>query len=155
MLCSISVHLLENPCLKLNKSRDLTKRGRLNTYLCIGHSSLFVPAMQRKEQLMNNAGKNMYEKLTIRDKFMFGKVTKNPVIAQKMADLLTPVEMGEVKGVEREKFLQHRSSSKYVKLDMYLEDENGRVVDTEMQNKSQNRVVQEELPLRVRDTIRG
>lgn len=36
---------------------------------------------------MNNAGKNMYEKLTIRDKFMFGKVTKNPVIAQKMADL--------------------------------------------------------------------
>ena len=99
---------------------------------------------------MNNAGKNMYEKLTIRDKFMFGKVTKNPVIAQKMADLLTPVEMGEGKGVEREKFLQHRSSSKYVKLDMYLEDENGRVVDTEMQNKSQNRVVQEELPLRVR-----
>ena len=99
---------------------------------------------------MDNAGKNMYEKLTIRDKFMFGKVTKNPVIAQKMADLLTPVEMGEVKGVEREKFLQHRSSSKYVKLDMYLEDENGRVVDTEMQNKSQNRVVQEELPLRVR-----
>ena len=81
---------------------------------------------------MDNAGKNMYEKLTIRDKFMFGKVTKNPVIAQKMADLLTPVEMGEVK------------------LDMYLEDENGRVVDTEMQNKSQNRVVQEELPLRVR-----
>ena len=79
---------------------------------------------------MDNAGKNMYEKLTIRDKFMFGKVTKNPVIAQKMADLLTPVEMGEVKGVEREKFLQHRSSSKYVKLDMYLEDENGRVVDT-------------------------
>ena len=99
---------------------------------------------------MNNAGKNMYEKLTIRDKFMFGKVTKNPVIAQKMADLLTPVEIGEVKGVEREKFLQHRSSSKYVKLDMYLEDENGRVVDTEMQNKSQNKVVQEELPLRVR-----
>ncbi len=99
---------------------------------------------------MNNAGKNMYEKLTIRDKFMFGKVTKNPIIAQKMADLLTPVEIGEVKGVEREKFLQHRSSSKYVKLDMYLEDENGRVVDTEMQNKSQNKVVQEELPLRVR-----
>ena len=99
---------------------------------------------------MNNAGKNMYEKLTIRDKFMFGKVTKNPVIAQKMADLLTPVEIGEVTGVEREKFLQHRSSSKYVKLDMYLEDENGRVVDTEMQNKSQNRMVQEELPLRVR-----
>ena len=33
---------------------------------------------------------------------------------------------------------------------MYLEDENGRVVDTEMQNKSQNKVVQEELPLRVR-----
>ena len=76
---------------------------------------------------MDNAGKNMYEKLTIRDKFMFGKVTKNPVIAQKMADLLTPVEIGEVKGVEREKFLQHRSSSKYVKLDMYLEDENGRI----------------------------
>ncbi len=45
---------------------------------------------------MDNAGKNMYEKLTIRDKFMFGKVTKNPVIAQKMADLLTPVEIGEV-----------------------------------------------------------
>ena len=55
-----------------------------------------VPAIQRKEQLMNNAGKNMYEKLTIRDKFMFGKVTKNPVLAQKMADLLTPVEIGEV-----------------------------------------------------------
>ena len=106
--------------------------------------------MQRKEQLMNNAGKNMYERLTIRDKFMFGKVTKNPEIARKMADLLTQVEIGKVTEVEREKFLQHRSSSKYVKLDMYLEDENGRVVDTEMQNKSQNKMVQEELPLRVR-----
>ena len=84
----------------------------------------------------------MYGKLTIRNKFMFGKVTQNPVIAQKMADLLTPVEIG--------KFLQHRSSSKYVKLDMYLEDENGRVVDTEMQNKSNNKMVQEELPLRIR-----
>ena len=106
--------------------------------------------MQRKEQLMNNAGKNMYERLTIRDKFMFGKVTKNPEIARKMADLLTQVEIGEVTEVEREKFLQHRSSSKYVKLDMHLEDENGRVIDTEMQNKSQNKMVQEELPLRVR-----
>ena len=106
--------------------------------------------MQRKEQLMNNAGKNTYEKLTIRDKFMFGKVTKNPEIARKMADLLIPVEIGAVTAVEREKFLQHRSTSKYVKLDMYLEDENGRVIDTEMQNKSQNKIVQEELPLRVR-----
>ena len=99
---------------------------------------------------MSNAGTNMYEKLTIRNKFMFGKVTQNPVIAQKMADLLTPVEIGAVTEAEREKFLQHRSSSKYVKLDMYLEDENGRVVDTEMQNKSNNKMVQEELPLRIR-----
>ena len=99
---------------------------------------------------MNNAGTNMYEQLTIRNKFMFGKVTQNPVIAQKMADLLTPVEIGAVTETEREKFLQHRSSSKYVKLDMYLEDENGRVVDTEMQNKSNNKMVQEELPLRIR-----
>ena len=99
---------------------------------------------------MNNAGKNTYEKLTIRDKFMFGKVTKNPEIARKMADLLIPVEIGAVTAVEREKFLQHRSTSKYVKLDMYLEDENGRVVDTEMQNKSNNKMVQEELPLRIR-----
>ena len=99
---------------------------------------------------MNNAGTNMYEKLTIRNKFMFGKVTQNPVIAQKMVDLLTPVEIGAVTETEREKFLQHRSSSKYVKLDMYLEDENGRVVDTEMQNKSNNKMVQEELPLRIR-----
>ena len=99
---------------------------------------------------MNNAGTNMYEKLTIRNKFMFGKVTQNPVIAQKMADLLTPVEIGAVTETDREKFLQHRSSSKYVKLDMYLEDENGRVVDTEMQNKSNNKMVQEELPLRIR-----
>ena len=99
---------------------------------------------------MNNAGTNMYEKLTIRNKFMFGKVTQNQMIAQKMADLLTPVEIGAVTEVEREKFLQHRSSSKYVKLDMYLEDENGRIVDTEMQNKSNNKMVQEELPLRIR-----
>ena len=99
---------------------------------------------------MNNAGKNMYEKLTIRNKFMFGKVTQNPMIAQKMADLLTPVKIGAVTEAEREKFLHHRSSSKYVKLDMYLEDENGRVVDTEMQNKSNNKMVQKELPLRIR-----
>ena len=106
--------------------------------------------MQRKEPPMNNAGKNMYEKLTIWNKFMFGKVTQNSMIAQKMADLLTPVKIGAVTEAEREKFLHHRSSSKYVKLDMYLEDENGRVVDTEMQNKSNNKMVQEELPLRIR-----
>ena len=106
--------------------------------------------MQRKEPPMNNAGKNMYEKLTIWNKFMFGKVTQNSMIAQKMADLLTPVKIGAVTEAEREKFLHHRSSSKYVKLDMYLEDENGRVVDTEMQNKSNNKMVQKELPLRIR-----
>mgnify|MGYP004514822445 FL=1 len=99
---------------------------------------------------MKNANEMNYENLTIRNKFMFGKVTQNPVIAQKMAELLTPAEIGEVTGVEREKFLQHRSTSKYVKLDMYLEDENGHVVDTEMQNRSNNKVVQEELPLRIR-----
>ena len=101
---------------------------------------------QRKEHLMKNANEMNYENLTIRNKFMFGKVTQNPVIAQKMAELLTPAEIGEVTGVEREKFLQHRSTSKYVKLDMYLEDENGHVVDTEMQNRSNNKMVQEELP---------
>lgn len=99
---------------------------------------------------MKNANEMNYENLTIRNKFMFGKVTQNPVIAQKMAELLTPAEIGEVTGVEREKFLQHRSTSKYVKLDMYLEDENGHVVDTEMQNRSNNKMVQEELPLRIR-----
>ena len=99
---------------------------------------------------MKNASEMSYEKLTIRNKFMFGKVTKNPVIAQKLADLLTPVEIGTVAEVDREHFLQHRSASKFVKLDMYLEEENGRVVDAEMQNKSRNRMVQEELPLRIR-----
>ena len=99
---------------------------------------------------MKNANEMNYENLTIRNKFMFGKVTQNPVIAQKMAELLTPAEIGEVTGVEREKFLQHRSTSKYVKLDMYREDENGHVVDTEMQNRSNNKMVQEELPLRIR-----
>ena len=99
---------------------------------------------------MKNASEMSYEKLTIRNKFMFGKVTKNPVIAQKLADLLTPVEIGTVAEVDREHFLQHRSASKFVKLDMYLEEENGRVVDAEMQNKSRNRMVREELPLRIR-----
>lgn len=37
----------------------------------------------RKEQLMTNAKENNYEKLTIRNKFMFGKITQNPGIAQK------------------------------------------------------------------------
>ena len=43
---------------------------------------------------MKNANEMNYENLTIRNKFMFGKVTQNPVIAQKMAELLTPAEIG-------------------------------------------------------------
>ena len=73
--------------------------------------------------------RNSYEKLTIRDKFMFGKVTQDPVIAQGLAGLLIPVPIGKVTEVEREKFIQHRSTSKYVKLDMYLEEENGNAED--------------------------
>lgn len=67
-----------------------------------------------------------------------------------MVNLLIPAEISKVIEVDREKFLQHRNASKYVKLDMYLEDENGHVVDAEMQNRSQNKMVQEELPLRTR-----
>ena len=53
---------------------------------------------------MKNASEMSYEKLTIRNKFMFGKVTKNPVIAQKLADLLTPVKIGRLQKLTENTF---------------------------------------------------
>lgn len=90
-----------------------------------------------------------YEELTIRDPFMFGKISSKPENRKLILDSLLQIDLKEQSG-EIEKHLQTYKSAKYVRLDLLAEDESGTIYDAEMQNKSKDRLRQEELPQRSR-----
>lgn len=92
-----------------------------------------------------------YENLQISDPFMFGKVTLDPVNCQGILESLLGERIEIVAMPQREKFIQARKGGKFVKLDLFVEDDKRRVFNAEMlQNESANLNKQRELPLRSR-----
>ncbi len=90
-----------------------------------------------------------YEELTIRDHFMFGKICSKPENRKIILDSLLQIDFQEKKGVV-EKEIQEYKDGKYARLDLLAEDETGTVYNAEMQNKSNDKSRQEELPKRSR-----
>ena len=90
-----------------------------------------------------------YEDLTLRDYFMFGKICSKPENRKLILDSLLQIDFHEKLG-EVEKYLQEFRDTKYVRLDLLVEDVSGTVYDAEMQNKSNNHSRQDELPKRSR-----
>ena len=90
-----------------------------------------------------------YKELTIRDSFMFGKISSDDYNRKLILDSLLQIDLHEKKG-EVEKHLRAYKSSKYTRLDLISEDERNIVYNAEMQNKSANPARQKELPNRSR-----
>ena len=74
-----------------------------------------------------------YEELTIQDNFLFQKIMRNKRICQKTIERLLDIEVRDIVYQEEEKSIDVRLDSKSIRLDVYVNDENGTVFNIEMQ----------------------
>jgi len=87
-----------------------------------------------------------YQELTFTDDFMFGKVlVNNPEICRRMLEVLLEINIKKISFLERQKPIEILSDGKGIRLDVYVDDENGTVYNIEMQTK-----IKKELPKRSR-----
>ena len=87
-----------------------------------------------------------YQELTFTDDFMFGKVlVNNPEICRRLLEVLLEIKIKEISFPERQKTIEILSDGKGIRLDVYVDDENGTIYNIEMQTK-----VKKELPKRSR-----
>ena len=88
-----------------------------------------------------------WEELTIRDNFLFLKVMRNETLCRRLLELLLGISIRSIGFPETEKTIDTGVSAKSVRLDVYVEDSEGRAFDVEMQAEDMQ---QGELPLRAR-----
>ncbi|MBQ8634131.1 MAG: Rpn family recombination-promoting nuclease/putative transposase [Lachnospiraceae bacterium] len=87
-----------------------------------------------------------YQELTFIDDFMFGKVlVNNPEICRRLLEVLLEIRIKKISFPERQKAIEILSDGKGIRLDVYVDDENGTIYNIEMQTK-----VKKELPKRSR-----
>lgn len=86
-----------------------------------------------------------YEKLTIANSFIFGKITLDPNNCRIILESLMNETIDEISSPQREKHLNIRADGKFIKLDLYVQASRNRIFDAEMQNKSRNIEKQKEL----------
>lgn len=76
-----------------------------------------------------------YEKLSLVDDFMFCKIMSKPKNCIEMLQRLTGNKIEKVKTVTDQKVIQVTSDGKGIRYDVYVEDNNNNIYDTEMQRK--------------------
>ncbi len=74
-----------------------------------------------------------WEELTIQDNFLFQKVMRNKRICKYLIERILHIRIKEITFPDYEKTIAVRYDSKSIRLDVYVEDEQGRVFDIEMQ----------------------
>jgi len=77
-----------------------------------------------------------WEDLTIRDNFLFLKVMSNEAICRLFLEKLLRIRIRELHFLQTEKTLEQGLSAKAIRLDIYVEDDAGRIFDIEMQTTS-------------------
>lgn len=77
-----------------------------------------------------------YEELEISDDFMYGKVTQDLNLNREVLEMATGRKIEKVRFAENQKTIIATIEGKDVKLDSYVEDDEGVVYDAEMQNRS-------------------
>ncbi|MBQ5561288.1 MAG: Rpn family recombination-promoting nuclease/putative transposase [Lachnospiraceae bacterium] len=75
-----------------------------------------------------------YEELTIVDNFMFTKVMSDPEICKTFLEIVLDVKIKEISYPEDEKTITIASESKSVRLDVYVDDDEGTIYNVEMQS---------------------
>ena len=87
-----------------------------------------------------------YEELTFVDDFMFCKImTSRPDLCKELLELVLDIKIKEINFPESQKSIEHTYNGKGIRLDVYVDDDEGTVYDLEMQA-----VVKRELPKRMR-----
>ncbi|MBQ3782027.1 MAG: Rpn family recombination-promoting nuclease/putative transposase [Lachnospiraceae bacterium] len=79
-----------------------------------------------------------YEELTIVDNFMFTKVMSDPEICKTFLEIVLDVKIKEISYPEDEKTITIASESKSVRLDVYVDDDEGTIYNVEMQSTIKN-----------------
>ena len=90
-----------------------------------------------------------YEKLTIRDHFMFGKICQDPDNCQIILRALLQSDINIVSS-DTEKQIIEFSDNKFIRLDLLARDDKDSIYNAELQHKSTNTERQKELPKRLR-----
>ena len=87
-----------------------------------------------------------YKELKFTDDFMFGKIlVNNPEICRKLLELLLDVKIKRISYPEKQKTIEILADGKGIRLDVYVDDENGTIYNIEMQT-----TLKRELPKRSR-----
>ena len=74
-----------------------------------------------------------YDELTIQDNFLFQKVMRNKRICKLTLERLLDIEIKDISYTEEEKAIDVRLDSKSIRLDVYVNDDEGTVFNIEMQ----------------------
>ena len=82
---------------------------------------------------MNSHGYKPLSELTLMDDYMFGVVMQDPEIAKMMIERILNTRIRSVGYVEPQKSLKEQYGARGVRLDLYVEDENGTIYNVEIQ----------------------
>ncbi len=74
-----------------------------------------------------------WEDLQISDNFLFLKVMSNPGLCRRFLEKLLRLEIREIKIAQTEKAIDNAPQARGIRLDVYVEDDLGRMFDIEMQ----------------------
>jgi predicted transposase/invertase (TIGR01784 family) len=91
--------------------------------------------MKVTEDTMDNTNQaqTRWEKLTIANDFVFGKVMQNKRLCKKLLEIILKVKIRKIEYPELQKAVDIAVDAKSVRLDVYVEDENNTVYDIEIQ----------------------
>ena len=88
-----------------------------------------------------------WDELSLSDNFLFQKVMRNKRLCKRLIENILQIKIRDITYPEEEKAIQMNLDSKSIRLDVYVEDDTGRVYDLEMQTTSGP---EKELPKRTR-----
>lgn len=75
-----------------------------------------------------------WQDATIKDNFIFSKTLEmNPELCRRLIELILNIRIKKINYPEREKVIENRIDSKGIRLDVYVEDNQNRSFDLEMQ----------------------
>ena len=87
-----------------------------------------------------------YEELRYTDGFIFNKVmSTNPDIARQVIELILGIKIRKIAVIEHEKTMDLDPGAKYSRFDVYIETNDGKIIDLEMQT-----TLKKNLPKRMR-----
>ncbi|MGI5174686.1 Rpn family recombination-promoting nuclease/putative transposase, partial [Treponema sp. OMZ 840] len=78
-----------------------------------------------------------FDNLTIADDFMFCTVMEDPILCKELLTMLLKDKVGRITKLFKQKPIETQIASKGVRLDIMIEDEDGKLYDVEMQTTDQ------------------